>query len=110
MIIHMLCRGWNLWRRRRQRPERTRSLPKKAASAEVPEDIEAGPSGTPTAAISVEERSAPELTRAELVEEFFRTLFPDDFQLALPVKKHKVCEALCGMFSGLRRRPTLSDA
>ncbi len=31
----------------------------------------------------------PELTRAELVEEFFRTLFPDDFQLALPVKKHK---------------------
>jgi len=42
--------GWNLWSRRRKRPQRARSLPKKAASAEAPVDIEAGPSGTPTAA------------------------------------------------------------
>ena len=69
-------------------------------------DIEAGPSGTPTAAVAAgeEQSSAPELTRAELVEEFFRTLFPDDFQLALPVKKHKAREratdTCCGRIRG----------
>ena len=30
------------------------------------------------------------MTRSELVEEFFRFLFPEEFQLALPVKKHEV--------------------
>ena len=71
-------------------------------------DIEAGPSGTPTAAAAGEGQRAPELTRAELVEEFFRTLFPDDFQLALPVKKHKVgdpyTDLCCGYFSGLSKK------
>ena len=63
-----------------------------------PEDIETGPAAlsTPTAVVG-EGRGAPELTRAELVEEFFRTLFPDDFQLALPVKKHKARRLSTGL-------------
>ena len=56
-----------------------------------------GPSGTPTAATIGEQPVGPELTRAELVEEFFRTLYPDDFQLALPVKEHKVWRLLLGV-------------
>ena len=57
------------------------------ALVEASHDVEAGEPGTPRATGEV---AAPQLTRAELVEEFFRTLYPDDFQLALPVKKHKV--------------------
>lgn len=37
-----------------------------------------------------EEAAGPQLTREEVVHEFFSYLFPDSFQLALPVLKHKV--------------------
>ena len=50
-----------------------------------PSDVESAPS-TPAAPPAAEES----LSRSELVEEFFSQLFPDDFQLALPVKKHMV--------------------
>lgn len=37
-----------------------------------------------------EEEGQPALTREEVVHEFFSYMFPDTFQLALPVLRHKV--------------------
>ena len=81
-------RGWWRWRRSRKQPVLQPQTSGSGASAAVgaSQDIEAGAADTPRA---TEEDAPPQLTRTELVEEFFRTLFPDDFQLALPVKKHK---------------------
>ncbi len=43
---------------------------------------------------AAEADGSPVLTREEVVHEFFSYMFPDTFQLALPVLRHKVPQAM----------------
>ena len=53
-------------------------------------DVESAPSAASADGDAPPAAEEVSITRSELVEEFFRNLFPEDFQLALPVKEHMV--------------------